>query len=116
MSTFLSHFLENTQPRTRSPVENYCSRSHKRGRRPGRLVRPAVVPGRGAVLPSAAQTWWCQTHTQCMPATSLLAWFLRCLLYPAAEASSPKEQPAPLLGYLEMHICVLLAVFLRLGD
>lgn len=32
MSMFLPYFLENIQPRTHPPVENYCSRSHNHGR------------------------------------------------------------------------------------
>lgn len=29
----------------------------------GELVRPAPMPGRGAVLLGTAQTWWCRTQT-----------------------------------------------------
>ena len=55
----------------------------------GGLVRLAVMPGRGAVLPGAAQTWWCQTQTRCAPATAAPAWLSRCPLSLAAGASSP---------------------------
>jgi len=54
----------------------------------GGWVRPAVTPGRGAVLLGAAQTWWCRTQTRCTSATSLPAWLSGCPLSPTARASS----------------------------
>lgn len=88
MSTFLSHFLENTQPRTHSLMENYCSRSHNTAKT--RAVRRAGETGCDALQRGHGAGWY-QTQTRCTAATHLPAWLSKCPLSPAVGASSPRS-------------------------
>lgn len=93
MLTFLSHFLENTQPRTHSLMENYCSSSCNAAKtqaagRAGETVCDALQSGHDGTR----LRYWCT------PAIHLPAWLSKCPLSPAAAASSPRSSQLLCLG------------------
>lgn len=105
MSTFLSPFLENTQPCIRSPVENYCGRSYKRSH--------PLRGGRAGETCCDAQRRGC-TAGHC----SELAVLYGARWPPRSPCGFPDvpcrcgwgkliwDQPAPLVRYLQMHMGV----------